>query len=72
MLDFDEVVCAALQLTPLEKVRLVERVVSTLEVDIASQPLTTFEGALTHLSIGLTDHDIDEVRHEMSKGSCEC
>lgn len=65
VMDFDEVMTAALQLSPKERMRLVEKVVSTLEAELPSQPLTTFEGVLAHLGAGLTDQDIDEVRREM-------
>jgi hypothetical protein len=68
--SLDEIVAAALRLSPIEKVRLVERVVSTLESDVAAsekKPLQTFEGALAHLGPGPTDEDIAEVRREMMK-----
>ncbi len=68
--DFDEVVAAALRLSPVEKVRLVERVVSTLESDVVrtdKTPLETFEGVLAHLGPGPTDEDIAEVRREMMR-----
>lgn len=68
--SLDEVVAAALRLSPLEKVRLLERVVSTLESDVASaekKPLQTFKGILSHLGPGPSDEDIEEVRRDMLK-----
>jgi hypothetical protein len=68
--SLDEVVAAALRLSPIEKVRLVERVVSTLESDVAGsgkKPLETFKGILAHLGPGPSDEDIAEARREMMK-----
>jgi hypothetical protein len=66
----DEIVAAALRLSPVEKVRLVERVVSTLESDVvavAKPPLETFKGILAHLGPGPSDEDIEEARREIMK-----
>ncbi len=71
--DLDEIVAAALRLSPVEKVRLVERVVSTLESDVVAvaasekKPLKTFKGILAHLGPGPSDEDIEEARREMMK-----
>lgn len=68
--SLDDVVAAALQLSPLEKLRLVERVVSTLETDVMvsdKQPRKTFKGVLAHLGSAPSDEDIADVRREMMK-----
>lgn len=59
--SLDEVVAAALRLSPIEKVRLVERVVLTLESDIGAvekKPLEIFEGILAQHGTVPTDEDI--------------
>lgn len=64
----EQVVELALQLSPVDKVRLLERIASTLKADVessAKKPLETFEGALAHLGPAPSDEDIAEVRHEM-------
>jgi hypothetical protein len=68
--SLDEVVAAALQLSRIEKVRLVEKVVSTLENDVTpseKKPLKTYYGILAHLGPGPSDEDIAEVRRDMIK-----
>ncbi|MHB8624984.1 MAG: hypothetical protein ACYDBJ_09305 [Aggregatilineales bacterium] len=70
LIGLDEVVAAALRLSPVEKVRLVERVVSTLESDVIipeQKPLETFKGILAHLGPGPSDEDIAEARREMMR-----
>ena len=70
LVGLDEIVAAALQLSPVEKLRLVERVVSTLEGDVAAsekKPAQTFKGVLAHLGPGLSDEDIEEIRRDMLK-----
>ena len=66
----DEALAIVQRLTPLDKVRLLERVASTLERDLTTNPtapLQTFKGILAHLGPGPTDEDIAEVRREMMR-----
>jgi hypothetical protein len=66
----EQVVALALQLSPVDKVRLVERVVSTLKNEVGvseGHALQTYEGALAHLGTGPSDEDIEEIRREMRK-----
>ncbi len=64
---FEDVVSIALQLTPLEKVRLVERIVATLEHDLTppAPPAKSLYGILAHLGSSPSADDIDEARREM-------
>ena len=60
----------ALRLSTLEKVRLVERIVATLEADLteAQQPAKSLYGVFAHLGAGPSAEDIDEARREMWGG----
>ncbi len=66
---FEEVVALALQLSPLEKVRLLERVAATLKEDIVASepphPRRSLLGLLSDLGPAPSAEDIDEVRREM-------
>jgi hypothetical protein len=63
---FDQAIAIALRLSPLEKVRLVEQVMATLEQDLTSsrkQPKRSLYGLWSGVSV--LEEDIDEVRQEM-------
>ncbi len=65
----EAVVDLALQLTPAERVRLIERVASTLTEALASgvekKPRRSMRGALSDLNLNVSREDIDEIRREM-------
>ncbi len=65
----EEALEMALQLTPLDKVRLLERVALTLENELSAtakgETFETFEGVLAHLGSGPIDADIEEIRRDM-------
>jgi hypothetical protein len=65
--QFEELVDAVLRLTPIEKVRLVERVVSTLEKDLSIEktPKRSLLGLWADLGAAPSSEDIDEARREM-------
>ena len=66
--QFEEAVALALQLSPLEKTRLIERLASTLEQDLSavqSGPLRSLYGLWADLNVSVSDEDIEETRHEM-------
>ncbi|MGH2588807.1 MAG: hypothetical protein ACRDJE_28115, partial [Dehalococcoidia bacterium] len=61
------IVDQALQLSALDKVRLIQRVATLLEGDIASmkgKPLLSARGILAHLGPAPTAEEIDEARRE--------
>lgn len=62
----DEVVTLALRLSPLEKVRLVERIVATLHHSPGerSASLRALYGVLAHLGSAPTAEDIESARRE--------
>jgi hypothetical protein len=65
--SLDEVVVQALQLSALDKVRLIERVVAVLEQDLAAPegaPLLSAHGILAHLGPAPSAEEIDEARRE--------
>lgn len=67
-ISFDEIVTLAENLPPLEKVRLVERVMATLEQQLTTaqnQPLKSAYGLWADLNIDISANEIDEVRREM-------
>jgi hypothetical protein len=67
-IQLEEALVLALQLSPLDKVRLLERVALTLENDLSAgqdMPFETFKGALAHLGSAPTDEDIAEARRDM-------
>jgi hypothetical protein len=67
-MTFDEIVTLAENLPPLEKVRLVERVMATLETDLAEgkkTPKRSLLGLWADLKVGISAEDIDEARREM-------
>lgn len=68
--ELEEALALALRLSPLDKVRLVERMMSTLEAALTEPsgvPFETYEGVLAHLGPGPSDEDIAEVRREMMR-----
>lgn len=67
-LAFDELVEQALNLTPIEKVRLMERLAVTLETDLTKQekkPHKSLYGLWADLDVDISAEDIDEIRREM-------
>ena len=63
----DEVVAQALQLPPLDKVRLIERVIAVLERDLSQArpgPLDSLRGILTDLGPAPSAEAIDAARRE--------
>ena len=65
---FDDVVQDALKLSPVDKVRLIERLASVLRYDVASQPVVprqSLYGALAKYGPAPSEEDIAEVRREM-------
>lgn len=66
--SLDELIVMAEALSPLEKVRLVERVMATLEDDLTEQqkaPLPSLYGLWKDLEVRVSAEDIDEARQEM-------
>jgi len=66
-ITFDHVVEQALQLSPLERIRLIERVLPTLEGELSPKPhtpLRSLYGALAHLGPAPSAEEIDEARRE--------
>lgn len=67
-ISFDEIVTLAENLPPLEKVRLVERVMATLEQQLTStqnQPIKSAYGLWADLNVNISEEDIAEARREM-------
>jgi hypothetical protein len=65
---FEDVIEQALKLSPIEKVRLVERLVATLETDLVKkekQPLNTLWGLCADLGTAPSAEEIDEARREV-------
>jgi len=65
---FDDVVQSALTLSPVDKVRLIERLASVLKYDVASRPAVPKQilyGALAQYGVAPSEQDIDEARREM-------
>jgi hypothetical protein len=65
---FDDVVQEALRLSPIDKVRLIERLASVLKYDVAPQavlPRQSLHGALADLGPAPSEEDIAEVRREV-------
>jgi hypothetical protein len=68
VVSLDEIVTLAENLSPIDKVRLVERVMSTLEQDLSEQnnaPLPSLYGLWKDLGVSISEKDIDEARQEM-------
>jgi len=64
--ELEQVVALALNLSPLDKVRLVEQVMATLEQELAQRerrPKRSLYGVLSGVSVSA--EDIDEARREM-------
>ena len=67
--DLEQIVSLALRLSPVEKVRLVEQVMATLEHDLAAakkKPKRSLAGLWSDVSVSA--EDIDEARREMWSG----
>jgi hypothetical protein len=67
-LSYEEVVEQALQLTPVEKAQLLEKLASTLKQELAGdqkQPLKSLYGLWADLNVDISADDIDEIRREM-------
>jgi hypothetical protein len=67
-ISFDEIVSLAENLPALEKVRLVERIMATLESDISERqktPKRSLLGLWEDLNNNVSADDIDEARREM-------
>jgi DNA integrity scanning protein DisA with diadenylate cyclase activity len=67
-ISFDELVTLAENLPALEKVRLVERIMATLESDISEKQKTSKRSLLglwEDLNNSVSSDDIDEARREM-------
>ncbi len=65
----EEATDLALRLSPIDKLRLVERLAATLEQELAkeepSKPLKSMYGLLAHLGPAPSEEDIAEARKEM-------
>ncbi|MAS34855.1 MAG: hypothetical protein CL610_12665 [Anaerolineaceae bacterium] len=64
----DEALALVEKLSPLDKVRLLEKLASTLESDLAEtqkQPLESLYGLWADLKIDISEEDIAQVRREM-------
>jgi len=65
---FKQIVELALRLSPLEKVRLVEQVMKTLEQELEEsppKPKRSLYGLWADQGIDISEEDIDEIRREM-------
>lgn len=68
MLTFEDVLESALALSPVEKVRLVERLAKTLEVEldaVPKKPKRSLLGLWADSGIAISEEDIAEARREM-------
>ena len=64
--ELHEVVTLALKLSPLDKVRLVEQVMTTLEHDLSEQPSGPRKSLLgIWQGVSISEEEIDEARREM-------
>lgn len=66
--NFEEVLTEALQLSPVDKARLVERLAATLEHDlenVSPKPKRSLYGLCADLGPAPSAEDIDEVRREV-------
>ena len=69
VVTLEQVVALARQLPPLEKIRLIERIVPEIERDILNQkPQKSLLGLCADLGPAPSAEDIDEIRHEMWAG----
>lgn len=67
---FDEALALAEKLSPLDKIRLLEKLASTLERDLAEKqpvPLESLYGLWADLNIDISEDDIAQTRNEMWK-----
>lgn len=66
--DLEVIIAQAILLSPLDKVRLVERVMAGLKLDLLSssnEPRRSIYGIFAHLSPAPSAETIDEVRREV-------
>lgn len=66
--ELEQAVTLALSLSPLDKVRLVEQVMATLERDLKAddaKPRRSLLGVLAHYGPAPSAEDIDKARREM-------
>jgi hypothetical protein len=73
-INLESVIELARQLNPLDKLRLVERVIPDLEPTLRASspyPLKTYYGALSDLGPAPSADDIAEVRRDMFERSTE-
>lgn len=72
MMDFDQLMASALELTPLERVRMMEKLAGSLEVHLKQNPIEDQQPRKSLYGlwkgVNISDEDIDEVRREMWKG----
>jgi len=69
VVTLEQVVALARQLPPLEKIRLIERIVPEIERDILNQkPQKSLLGLCADLGPAPSAEDIDEIRQEMWAG----
>ena len=68
-IPFEQMLNLSDRLSPLEKVRLVEHMMNSLEAELVEnepkKPKKSLYGLLAHLGPGPSAEDIDEVRSEM-------
>lgn len=67
-ISLQSVITLAQQLSPVDKVRLVEQLMTTLEHDLQAMPKAPREdlyGLWADMSIAISDEDIEAVRREM-------
>lgn len=62
--EFEQAIAIAMNLSPLEKVRLVEQVMATLEQDLAPKKSKRTSYGLW-AGVSISSEDIDETRNEM-------
>jgi hypothetical protein len=70
-MTLEQVLTIANQLSPIDKFRLVQQVLSEIEptsVTLPRQPKISSWGALSHLGPAPSEEEIDEIRREMCAG----
>lgn len=69
--EFETILTHALELTPLEKIELVEQIMATLKQDMPvpeKKPRRSLRGLWADLDIDISAEEIDEARREMWSG----
>lgn len=65
-MELEDILTIASRLSTVNKIRLVERLMHTLETDLlVNMPLKSAYGLWADLKINVSEGDIDEARHEM-------